>query len=160
MTRQTLSTKLVGIQAARRSAVALAMSSLLLLAFAAPTFAQTQRGLVNVNVEDVTVQLPIAIAANVCDLNVNVLAKQVRAGDTDCEADAASAATFQPGNGNGNGGGANQNGLINVNVNDVLVQLPIGIAANLCDINANVLAEQLALGDTDCDATANSEAGA
>ena len=158
MTRQTLSTGLVGMEGARRSAVALVLSSLLVLAFAAPAFAQTQRGLVNVNVEDVTVQLPIAIAANVCDLNVNVLAEQVRAGDTDCEADATSAATFQPGN--GNGGGANQDGLINVNVNDVLVQLPIGIAANLCDINANVLAAQLALGDTDCDATANSEAGA
>ena len=160
MTRPTISSNLAPPGAKRRSIFAIAMSGLLVLAFAAPTFAQTQRGLVNVNVEDVTVQLPIAIAANVCDLNVNVLAEQLRAGDTDCEADATSAATFQPGNGNGNGGGANQNGLINVNVNDVLIQLPIGIAANLCDINANVLAAQLALGDTDCDATANSEAGA
>ncbi len=158
MTRQTISSNLAPMGAKRRSIFAIAMSGLLVLAFAAPTFAQTQRGLVNVNVDDVTVQLPIAIAANVCDLNVNVLAEQLRAGDTDCEADATSAATFQPGN--GNGGGANQNGLINVNVNDVLIQLPIGIAANLCDINANVLAAQLALGDTDCDATANSEAGA
>lgn len=158
MTLQTISSNLAPTGAKRRSIFAIAMSGLLVLAFAAPTFAQTQRGLVNVNVEDVTVQLPIAIAANVCDVNVNVLAEQLRAGDTDCEADATSAATFQPGN--GNGGGANQGGLINVNVNDVLIQLPIGIAANLCDINANVLAAQLALGDTDCDATANSEAGA
>jgi hypothetical protein len=33
--------------------------------------------------------------------------------------------------------------------------LPIGIAANICDVNANVLAAQLDLGPTACDAVAN-----
>ncbi len=63
-----------------------------------------------------------------------------------------------------------QEGLINVNVsnNEILeelnlsapitVQAPIGIAANICGVNANVLAEQRRNGDDTCDATSNSEA--
>jgi hypothetical protein len=34
--------------------------------------------------------------------------------------------------------------------------VPIGIAANLCDVNANVLAAQLRTGETTCTATAES----
>jgi hypothetical protein len=49
-------------------------------------------GLVNVvlvdtiDITDVTVQLPLAVAANVCGIDVNVLADQVEAGDNTCEA--------------------------------------------------------------------------
>lgn len=56
----------------------------------------------------------------------------------------------------------NQSGLVNVNVTDVLtdldllnnslnnntVQVPIGVAANVCGITANVLAAQRKGGDT------------
>jgi hypothetical protein len=41
-----------------------------------------------------------------------------------------------------------QNGLVNITLTDVLnnnqvnVQVPIGVAANLCGINANILAHQ------------------
>ncbi len=79
----------------RRSLVAIVFSSLLVLAFAAPAAAQPQigSGLVNVIVGDVTVQLPVAIAANVCDVNVNVLALQLRTGDAECTATATSLAT-------------------------------------------------------------------
>jgi hypothetical protein len=69
------------------------------LAFVAtvPAAAQQQEGLINVNVSDVdvgviaNVQVPVAIAANVCGVAVNVLAEQLP-GDVNCEADAESAA--------------------------------------------------------------------
>lgn len=48
---------------------------------------------------------------------------------------------------------ARQRGLVNVHFDDVVVQVPIGIAANLCDINAAVLAAAIAdTGRADCDA--------
>jgi hypothetical protein len=52
-------------------------------------------------------------------------------------------------------------GLINVTVNDVNVgvQVPIGIAANVCDINAALLVAAIHdEGDNTCDATATSRA--
>ncbi len=54
-------------------------------------------------------------------------------------------------------------GLINVTVidlvKDVTVQVPVGVAANLCDINAAVLvAEFEDTGAADCTATADSKA--
>jgi hypothetical protein len=63
----------------------------------APAAAQQQEGLINVNVSDVdvgviaNVQVPVAIAANVCGVAVNVLAEQLP-GDVECEADAEAAA--------------------------------------------------------------------
>ncbi len=60
-------------------------------------------GLVNVtiidlvDVEDVTVQLPIAIAANVCDVDVNVLAADLADdGTANCTATADSRASRNP----------------------------------------------------------------
>jgi hypothetical protein len=67
------------------------------LAAAIPATAQNQEGLVNVNVSDIdvgvvaNVQVPVAIAANVCGVAVNVLAEQLP-GDVECNADAESAA--------------------------------------------------------------------
>ena len=118
---------------------------------------QAGDSLVNVQITDVTIAVPIAIAANLCDINVNVLAQQGDAGDTECTATATSIAT--PGGG-GNNAGQNQagNSLINVQVAGLDVLIPIGVAANVCDVNANVLAQQLRLGDDTCDAVA--EAGA
>ena len=52
---------------------------------AAPADAATQEGLVNVAVTDITVQVPIAVAANVCDVSVNVLAEQLDDADN-CDA--------------------------------------------------------------------------
>lgn len=47
------------------------MACTMALASATGAMAQTsQSGLVNVNVEDVVVQVPIAIAANICDVTV------------------------------------------------------------------------------------------
>lgn len=48
--------------------------------------------------------------------------------------------------------------LVNVLISDVTVQVPVSIAANLCDINAAVLANQADTGDATCTATADSVA--
>ena len=100
---------------------------------------------------DVVVALPIAIAANVCDTNINVLAQQLRLGGAECESTAESGATIPW---NGNSPNQQQDGLVNVAVGDIFVLVPIGIAANICDTNANVLAEQVRTGGAECTATA------
>jgi hypothetical protein len=76
----------------------------------APAFAQVVGGgLVVVNISDViddialdlnvdvsqipvTVQAPISVAANVCDVAVNVLAEQLRGGGAECNAETTSTA--------------------------------------------------------------------
>jgi hypothetical protein len=147
MNRKTFSTSIVG-----SALLALALVS---PAAAAPGGNQVGDTLVNVQISDVTIAVPIAIAANLCDINVNVLAGQVDAGDTTCEATAESIAT--PGSNGGNGGqNGNQagNSLVNVQITDLEVLVPIALAANLCDTSVNILARQLALGDAECDASA------
>lgn len=131
----------------------------LAIALVAPVAAANRAGdsLVNVQISDVTILVPIAIAANICDVNVNVLAEQLDAGDATCTATAESIAT--PGTGDG-GRGGNQagNSLVNVQVDDLTVLLPVAVAANVCDVNVNVLAAQLRLGEATCDAAANAGA--
>jgi hypothetical protein len=69
---------------------------------------------------------------------------------------------------------AQQNGLVNVDVSNVLnnldldllnnslnnntVQVPIGVAATVCDVNANVIAKQRKAGDYTCTAKTTSQA--
>lgn len=124
-------------------------------AVAVPANAQTQQnGLVNVNLEGIDIGVPIAVAANICDVDVAVLAEVRKLGGTACTADAESGAVFGPG-GNSN---ARQEGLVNVNVSDVVVKVPVSVAANICDVAVNVLAQQRDNGQVSCDAVANSEA--
>lgn len=105
--------------------------------FATPASAQNQQeGLINVAVEDVIVQVPIAVAANVCDVNVAVLA-EVADDAAACEATADSTATAGP---NSDGPPTRQEGLVNVLLDDILVQVPVAVAANICDVNVAVLA--------------------
>ena len=135
------------------SAIAALAASLVL---ALPAGAATQQeGLVNVNLEDIDVGVPVSVAANVCDVTVNALADYVGTGATACTTDAESGAVFGPGN---NDGGARQNGLVNVNVSDVVVKVPVSVAANICDVAVNVLAQSRELGRTSCDAVADSSA--
>jgi hypothetical protein len=80
-----------------RTAAALLSSALLFAGLAAPASAQpvVTGGLVNVTIvlddveiitlEDVNVAVALALAANVCDVNVNVLSQQFRNGQTTCE---------------------------------------------------------------------------
>jgi hypothetical protein len=125
------------------------------LASAAPASAQPveQDGLVNVNIQDVEVLVPVSVAANICDVNVGVLARQERRGGAVCEATAESIAS--PG-ASERGGPVSQEGLVNVNVQGLTVFVPVSVAANVCDVNVGVLAEQLRRGGADCAATAES----
>jgi hypothetical protein len=138
----------------RRTLAALTATVAVAAAFAAPASAQnTQEGLVNVAVEDVIVQVPAAVAANICDVNVAVLA-EVADDAAACEATSTSTATAGP---NPNGPPTRQEGLVNVLVDDVLVQVPIAVAANVCDVNVAVLA-QLVDDSEACNATADAAA--
>ena len=128
------------------------------LGAATPAVAQptVQNGLVNVNVGDVTVQVPIAIAANICDVTVAVLVSDLRDGSAACDAFAESDATVTPAE---PGGPVFQEGLINVNIGDVTVQVPIAAAANICDVTVAILASDLLDdGEATCDAVAGSGA--
>jgi hypothetical protein len=137
-------------------ASALGVSALSLGAGLAPVqAAPVQEGLVNVYVEDTNVQIPIAVAANVCNVSVNVLATFAGPTPTDCEALAQAEAENKQGPRNRP---VKQEGLINIALVDTNVQVPVAAAANLCGISVNILAETLGTGGTTCDAMANSSA--
>jgi hypothetical protein len=135
------------------------VSGALALSLALPVAAANRAGdsLVNVQVSDVTILVPVAVAANLCDINVNVLAEQLGAGPTTCEATAESVAT--PGTGDGRGGNRAGDSLVNVQLDNILVALPISIGANVCDVNVNVAAAQAALGQTLCTVEPTATAG-
>lgn len=130
-----------------------------ILSLTGPVFAQDQEGLVNLSVDDNVVQVPVSVAANVCDISVNVLSSDfVGSENTACSIDEDTAAAngisgfegdddaedAERGNGNGT-----QNGLVNVSVDGNTVQVPIGVAANVCDVDANVLARDFKGSDED-----------
>ncbi len=78
---------------------ALLTSALLLAIMAMPASAQ-QTGLVNINIEDNVIQVPVAVAANICDVDVNILAVDLADdGQANCEADADGTATANRGGG-------------------------------------------------------------
>ena len=157
----------------RITAAALLCSLTLLAGTASAAFAQpnNQTGLINVNIEDVIVQVPVSvavpigIAANVCGVNV----LSIQQGDNNCTATnnsfalskAVADAALGMDGGNGGGGGNNQTGLINVNLEDlalavpVSVAVPIGVAANVCNVSVIELEET---GDTACTAENTSTA--
>src|SRR5436305_11355095 len=90
----------------------------------------TQNGLVNLNLENITVQVPIGIAANVCDVNVAVIANLVDTGAADTCTAVATATAKDITVGSPAAGTTTQNGLVNVNVSNVTVQVPIAAAVN------------------------------
>jgi len=51
-----------------------------------------------------------------------------------------------------------QNLKVNVSQIPVSVQVPVGVAANVCGVDANVLAQQKGSGGATCDATSTSKA--
>jgi hypothetical protein len=143
----------------KRFSLLLAVVSTMALAVVSSGAAQPQQsGLVNVAVVDNTVQIPIGIAANVCGVAVNVLATATATAPVDCTAVAGAEATGRGGTGGGSGG--RQSGLVNLYVADNVVQVPIGIAANICGVAANVLAQGTATGPVSCDAEGNADATA
>ena len=137
----------------RKITTTLALACTMALAVATGAMAQTnQSGLVNVNVEDNVVQVPIAIAANICDVTVAVLVSELTDGSATCDAFAASGGTVTSST---PGGPTRQDGLINVNLSDNTVQIPVAAAANVCDVDVVVLATEILLSDaTECTAGA------
>jgi hypothetical protein len=123
------------------------------VATAIPAAAQPvqQTGLVNLAVTDVGVQIPVTVAANICDVNVAVLVDQLQDAPADCRSDAGSEANLELAP---DGGPINQQGLVNVVLSDVFVQVPIAIAANVCDVNVAVLVSDLRDATADCQAEA------
>lgn len=113
-----------------------------------PAQAQNQDGLVNVNIDNVTAQIPIVAAANLCGTNVLVLAQQLLLGGAQCKSGSIALAQ----NSGGSGHGADQNGLINVNITNVTAQVPVSIAANICGTTVGVLTQGLLAGPVDCKA--------
>jgi hypothetical protein len=129
------------------------------VSFAASAGAQgppvDQQGLVNVNAQDTTVQVPVAVAANICGVDVNVLASNVADSPVTCDTQAVSIAEDPD---NGPGGPVSQDGLVNVNLTDTTVQVPVGVAANVCGVDANVLAQEIGDAPVNCDADADAGA--
>jgi hypothetical protein len=137
----------------------LALAAVMMMALAvAPASAQVdQEGLVNVNIGDVTAQVPVAVAANVCNIAVGVLAEQAMDGEATCDAVARSQAQNNRGADRSNSP-VHQDGLVNVNIGDVTAQVPITVAANVCNLGVGVLAQQVMDGDATCDAVARGQA--
>lgn len=122
---------------------------------AAPAPAATQQdGLVNLALTDTNIQVPIGVAANVCGVTANVLAASTLTGPVDCDAAADATAQRQ----GGGGDNTKQSGLVNIALTDTNVQLPIAVAANVCGIAVNVLANQTGTAPVDCDVQAWSSA--
>jgi hypothetical protein len=139
----------------RKAFLVLLTAALMALSFTVtPASAARQSGLVNINLEDNVVQVPVALAANICDIEVAVLVNRLRdTGTSTCDATALSEATVTPRDG-GNGS-TRQDGLINVNIEDNFVQIPIAAAANVCDVTVAVLVGAILQDDaTSCTADA------
>ena len=123
---------------ARAIALAGATGLLSVAVMGAPASADTrQNGLVNLALTNTTVQVPVSVAANVCGVAVNVLASQLAQGPVDCDALGGSEATAE----RGPGSNTRQRGLVNISATDTVVQVPVGIAANVCGVAVNVLAQ-------------------
>jgi hypothetical protein len=138
----------------RRTILAAFAAAALMLGMAAAPASAKQEGLVNVYAEDVNVQVPVGIAANVCGVAVNVLTRAANLGDVDCTVEGVAVAE----NDGGNGQAPRQSGLVNVALVDVNVQVPVAVAANVCGVAVNVLAAAGNFGDVDCNALADADA--
>ena len=141
----------------RARLLAILAAAVMALALTTAASAQNQSGLVNVAVVNNNVQIPIGIAANVCGVTVNVLSQLIATGPARCDAVATATATRAGGNGGG-GGNTNQQGLVNLAIENNNIQVPVGIAANICGIAANVLAQGVVTGDATCNAMGNATA--
>lgn len=154
---------------------AIASGAMIIAALPASAQSNNQSGLVNVSVSNVLLQIPVSIAvpvsvaANVCDTNVNVLSTQMQSGPVTCTATSTSqaldtAVANSVMAGSSSNGSNNQQGLVNVDLTKIKAQIPvsvavpIGIAANLCDTNANILAQQAQSGGAQCSAQTTADA--
>jgi hypothetical protein len=142
---------------ARKLFLSAVLAGALSFGAATPATAQIQSGLVNLAVGDVTIQVPVAVAANICDVNVGILVGDLRDdGSADCDSEAISDAEVTTGPPSTP---VVQRGLVNVAIGDVTVQVPIAAALNLCDVNLAVLVgDFFDDGNATCDAVAGAGA--
>ncbi len=101
-----------------------------------------------------TIQVPVGVAANICNVSANVLTSLVGNQAAPCTATATATATAPA----MQGGNTRQSGLINISATNTTVQVPIAIAANVCNIAVNVLATQVANGAATCMALSSTSA--
>ena len=81
----------------KRILAVVTITALLVVAMVAPALAAKQSGLVNVQIGDVIVAVPVAVAANICGVDVNVVATQfVGTEEVVCVADADAMAEVPP----------------------------------------------------------------
>src|SRR5947209_5192730 len=122
----------------RRTTAVVAISSAVALGVPAlsASAATQQSGLVDVALGCHTVQVPVAGAANICGVQANVIATNNFGGNAVCTSASRSTAS----GGGGGGGNTSQQGLVNVAITGNTVQVPIGIAANVCGVQADVIA--------------------
>jgi hypothetical protein len=123
----------------RRTLLAAVSSSVIAAGVAAlPASAQTtqQSGLVNVALTGNTVQVPVAVAADICGVQANVIASNNFGGNAVCTSASHATAT----GGGGGGGTTTQQGLVNVALTGNTIQVPIGVAADVCGVQANIIA--------------------
>ena len=167
-----------------RTTVAALLCALTLLAgTTSAAFAQPrneQNGLINVNLENIAAAIPVAIAvpvsvaANVCNISLAAALALSQAEDGVCTATSTSKALTEAmgeaaassDEGGSGSGGTEQTGLVNVNVSNVAlaipisVALPVGIAANVCNVSAAVLAAASSAERGECTATTEASAEA
>jgi hypothetical protein len=119
-------------------------------------------GLIEINlVNGNTIQVPLALAANICGVTVNALAADLGPdGEATCTADADGTAEAVRNPGQGQGHNGNNGRLIEINLlNGNTIQVPLALAANVCGVTINVLAADLGPdGAADCKADADGTA--
>ena len=140
-------------------AAVLAATTLSLMGAGSAAAQPQQNGLVNVNISGNVVQVPIGIAANICDVNVAVLVDDFLDQAAPCMADATGRAVFVTSpDGGGQQGPGDQTGLINLNISDNLIQIPVAAALNVCDVNVAVLVDLFDDDAATCEARARGRA--
>jgi len=127
----------------------------------------TQNGLVNVNLQNLNLQLPVSIAApvdvaaNVCNISIlsALTAGQCTAKSSSQALSWSLANALVQQHGRKGGPGNTQNGLVNVNLQNLNLQIPVSVAVPV-DVAANVCNVAVAsLGTAGkCDAKSNSDA--
>lgn len=90
-------------------------------------------------------------------LPVSALVQGLATGPVDCNTNGRATATRNPGTGNAQN---NQNGLVNVNAQKLNVQIPIGVAADVCGVPVSILAAAIATAPVTCTANGISTATA
>lgn len=144
----------------RRVLVAAVSSSVIAVGVSAlPASAQTtqQSGVVNVSLTNTNIQVPVSVAAAVCGVQANVIASNNFGGNTSCSSASHATATNS---GGGGGGNTTQQGLVNVAVTNTNVQIPIGVAADLCGVQVNLIASGNFAGNAICSAVSRPNATA